>query len=83
MSYVHAQIVKVMEDRDGLTKAEILYRQDGLYEYRVFRWVDADEECRDPAYWSPVHNSGLYDSAEQVECDASVAVSSLEDRERG
>jgi hypothetical protein len=31
---------------------------------------DADEELRDPAYWSPTEKSGLYETAEQAEQDA-------------
>jgi hypothetical protein len=53
---------------------EILSRDDGHYQYRVFTFVDADEELRDPAYWSPTEDSGLYETAEQAEQDASIGV---------
>lgn len=71
MTYVQARIIKVLKSRNGLAKVEILRRNDGRYEYRAFTWLEADEELRDPAYWSPTSESGLYESAEQAELDAS------------
>ena len=70
MAYVHAQIIKVLESSNGLAKVEILHRDDGRYEYRAFTWIDADDNQRDPAYWSPIEQSGLYDDAQRAEHDA-------------
>ena len=36
MGYVHAQIVKVLDGRDGLVKAELLHRHDGRYDTASF-----------------------------------------------
>ena len=71
MPYVHAQIIKVLKSRDGLAMVDILHRDDGLYECRAYTWVEANQELRDPAYWSPTSNSGLHETIEQAERDAS------------
>jgi hypothetical protein len=49
---------------------EILSRDDGHYEFRVFTYVDPDEELRGPAYWSPTQEFGIYEIAERAEQDA-------------
>jgi hypothetical protein len=65
VTYIHAQIIKVIESSDRKARVEVLKRNDGLFEFR------ASVECyEDGYYWAPTLNSGLYASVEEAERDA-------------
>jgi hypothetical protein len=65
VTYVHAQILKALKSSDGKAKVDFLGRNDGFYEYRAYV-----EKHESGPYWSPIINSGLYDSFADAESAA-------------
>lgn len=70
MEYLHAKVVKVLENGDGKARLNILERRDGLFEFRSYVEVTDDRPYFSGAYWSPRLRSGLFLSAEEAERDA-------------
>ena len=67
LSYVHADVVKIITSADGKAQIALLRRNDGLYEYRAYveRVDDAPYGAR--PYWAPTAYSGLYETVEELE----------------
>lgn len=62
------EIVAYIASADGKRAVEIERQENGFYRWVEWRQSPGDEYTED--YMSPIHFSGLYDSAEAAERDA-------------
>ena len=68
MSYLHAKIINVLESSNRKVRVDVLERNDGLFEFRVY--AERFEEFTEEVYWSPTLESGIYANVEDAERDA-------------
>ena len=74
MKYLHAKVIKVLENADSKSRVNILERNDGLFEFRAYIERSDDGPYSSGPYWSPTSHSGIYSSAEDAERDARAQV---------
>jgi hypothetical protein len=68
LDYVHADVVKAIQNANGKSKIVFLRRHDGLYEYRTYdELIDDTGPYGLRPYWSPTACSGLYQTFEELE----------------
>ena len=67
MTYLHADVVKIITSADGKARVELLRRHDGLFEYRACVELVEDGLYGGPPYWMPRAYSGLYETVEELE----------------
>ena len=63
MGYVHGKTIKKLESEDGTRQADIIARDDGLFQFYEYFLLSDDEGER----WTFKRMSGLYDTAEGAE----------------
>jgi hypothetical protein len=68
VGYLHAKIINVLESSNRKVRVDVLERNDGLFEFRVY--AERFEEFTEEFYWSPTLESGIYASVEDAERDA-------------
>jgi hypothetical protein len=67
MNYVDGKVFKQITSSDGERCLDIVARNDGLFQFRAY---DRQEDEYLGTYWSPSHQSGLYDRADLAEAAA-------------
>ena len=75
--------IRRIEGGDAGRALEILRGEHGLFRFYEVQWippyVDDEYGYEDPGYWSPITQSGLYESAEAAERDARAEIAWLRD----
>jgi hypothetical protein len=66
MSWIGAKSIKTYEREDGKARVHILHRDDGRYSFHA----EAEQESFGDIFWGPLEHSGIYDSAETAEQEA-------------
>jgi hypothetical protein len=76
-------VIKRFESFDGKRRVSILARDDGFYAYEEMAEDFEDMRCIGGAIertWLPVQESGIYESAEDAERDARLAISWMREK---
>ena len=73
-----ATVVKTFESADGLRRAFLYARRDGMFFYEEETWTSEDGYT----FWTPSDASGLFASAEAAEREARLSLPWLRDQAR-